>query len=63
MTITRLPVVGKNRKALWYLQADGNSEISYLSRKHTTWDYCFPDDGENEIDVSQILNRLYDAML
>lgn len=57
--ITRFHVVGQRKKTLWFLVENGDSDVVHISFERTSACYCLPDDGDNEITTSEILDRLF----
>lgn len=57
--ITRFPVVGQNKEALWFLKEDGDTDVVSISFKRTSAYYCLPDDGDNEIIASEVLDGVF----
>ncbi len=57
--VTRFPVVGQNGEALWFLKEDGDSDVIHISFERTSACYCLPDDGDNEITTSEILDGMF----
>lgn len=57
--VTRFPVVGQNGEALWFLVENGDSDVIHISFERTSAYYCLPDDGDNEISTSEILDGVF----
>lgn len=57
--VTRFPVVGQNKETLWFLKEDGDSDVIFISFKRNSACYCLPDDGDNEIIASEVLDGVF----